>query len=469
MIRAKQLIKPQRHFSTLLSKAPETLHPSDLTHPSINQEDEEGRLKLIQSLHDSQHPDKPSLYAHLIPNFSYYFKIPKSAIQDEILHRLINVNPGRVHSTLELYNLHRAEIQDYMVRDVLKKMASEEEQGEGQGLDSVIGIVREYEHLQLDEVLIELFYKFIDEGEYRLIDELINSGVFLGEILLGQLSGDLSSTPRKFAFLGVFHKLFNANPEVINTGQYAVALNLLSFNNAELHEITTKTTQLSFTELTSEVLNHINTTELDITPESVALRQTIIEVYGISQNDTDNALKKYHYYESHAKADIDRVRFEMIKVFAYQAIKQDSAMWNQVAQTFIPAQFTIETLQVLIVLKSYFDVNEAMEIYNAYINEVGGNVNETTRRSAKGLLTESIILGFLLNNDREFASLIFEKAVESGIIADELEIAHVKKMFKKYSDAFVENEEWEGHAQLKVKEVALEYLVNIGGMRVLSV
>lgn len=41
----------------------------------------------------------------------------------------------------------------------------------------------------------------------------------------------------------------------------------------------------------------------------------------------------------------------------------------------------------------------------------------------------------------------------------------LKKMFKKYSDSFVDNEEWENNAQLKMKQVALEYIVNIGGIK----
>lgn len=225
----------------------------------------------------------------------------------------------------------------------------------------------------------------------------------------------------------VFHRLFNTSRDEITADQYTIALNLLNFNNAQLHELFNKTNQLSFIQLTNEILEYIETSKIDELPDSIELRQSIIEVYGISQDNTEMALKKYHYYESHVKLDINKIRFEMIKLFSYQAIKQNSDIWNQVAQTFIPPQFTIETLQMLIVLKSYFNINEALEIYNSYINEVSGNINEISKKSPKGVMTESIILGFLLNNDREFAFLIFEKAVENKIMTDELEISQVKK------------------------------------------
>lgn len=467
MIRARSIIlRSHRQFSTLLSKKPESLIIEDLTNPSINQEDEEGRIKLIESLLNSQNSNIPLLYNHLIPNFSYYFKIPKHSIKGEILRRLINVNPGRVHSTFDLYNLHRKEIDEHIINDVLKKLINEPvEEGEERNMENIFNIIKDFEHLEFDHVLSELFYKFVNQDDYKLINELINEGVLNNKNILKELTNDLSSIVKKFAYLEVFHRLFNTSRDEITADQYTIALNLLNFNNAQLHELFNKTNQLSFIQLTNEILEYIETSKIDELPDSIELRQSIIEVYGISQDNTEMALKKYHYYESHVKSDINKIRFEMIKLFSYQAIKQNSDIWNQVAQTFIPPQFTIETLQMLIVLKSYFNINEALEIYNSYINEVSGNINEISKKSPKGVMTESIILGFLLNNDREFAFLIFEKAVENKIMTDELEISQVKKMFKKYSDSFVDNEEWENNAQLKMKQVALEYIVNIGGIK----
>lgn len=465
MIRARQVIlRSHRQFSTLLSKSPESITLEDLTSSSINQQDEKGRLELIESIINSSHSDKSSLYNHLIPNFSYYFKIPKHSIKGEILRRLINVNPGRVHDTFELYNLHQDVIEENMIHDIIKKIINEQNE-ENNNLENIFNIIKQYNHLKFDEIFNQLLIKFIEQEDYQLINELINEGILNNKTVLDEFTKNLSSIGNKFTYLEVFHRLFNLDPTVITPDQYTIGLNLLNFNNKELSEIFTKTNQLSFIELTNEILKYIDINKIDEIPESIELRQSIIEIYGINQNNTEMALKKYHYYESYVKSSINKIRFEMIKIFTYQAINQNSDVWNQVAQTFVPPEFTIETLQVLIVLKSYFNVDEALEIYNSYINEVSGEINQFTKKSPKGVLTECIILGFLLNNDRHFATLIFEKAIENKIIIDELEIIQIKKLFKKYSDSFIENEIWEDNAQLKMKNIALEYVTNIGGVK----
>lgn len=473
-----------RRFSTLLTTKPiEKLIIEDLSQPSINQHDVIGRLKLIESIQNTptlSTNNRNQLLEFLIPNFSFYFKLPQHIIKQEVLHRLIQLNPGRVHSTLDLYNNHRNEIQDYMINDILNKLihgekkniTTEEEKGtDNIDLNNIIQIVNDYQHLQFDQLLIELFYKLIDNNDNELIVELINSGILNGEIILKEMisQGNIktSSISTKFAFITIFNQLFINNPKSIDYQIYTIVLNLLNFGDShkQLLDVISKYTTTRTISTSNEILQFVIDSKLDEIPEAINLRQTLLEIYGIKQQDNDKALKKYFYYETHVKTNIEHIRFIMVKIFSYLAIKQNNEIWNQVAQLMINPELTIKTLQLLIIGKSFFNIDSGLSIYNDYIQNVSSQINPETKKSSKGLLTESIILGFLINNDREFASLIFEKAIENQIIVDELEISQIKKLFKTYSDCFIDNEVWEDNAQLKMINVALEYIENIDSIK----
>ena len=50
-----------------------------------------------------------------------------------------------------------------------------DDESESIDLNNIIQIVNDYQHLQFDQLLIELFYKLIDNNSNELIVELINS------------------------------------------------------------------------------------------------------------------------------------------------------------------------------------------------------------------------------------------------------------------------------------------------------
>ena len=87
-----------------------------------------------------------------------------------------------------------------MIQDVLKRLihgeknatiAREDGDDESESIDlnNIIQIVNDYQHLQFDQLLIELFYKLIDNNSNELIVELINSGVLNGEMILKEMVG----------------------------------------------------------------------------------------------------------------------------------------------------------------------------------------------------------------------------------------------------------------------------------------
>ena len=52
-------------------------------------------------------------------------------------------------------------------------------------------------------------------------------------------------------------------------------------------------TELAVPLTSNEILQYVTESKLDEIPEAINLRQTLLEIYGIKQQDNDKALKKY--------------------------------------------------------------------------------------------------------------------------------------------------------------------------------
>ena len=268
----------------------------------------------------------------------------------------------------------------------------------------------------------------------------------------------------KFALVRSFERWFK-EPESIEPWIYAVILDLLNFQSKQVVPTHHKAgIELDIGQLNQRIINYINGSRIDLQDKNLVLRKMLVETWGISQNDIGEALQVFQKYETFAKYGISNVQISMVKAISYQAIKQDKEIFKTMAETMIPPDLTIQLLQILITLKSYFNPNEGLALYNDYIGAVSAVVKDGS--SQKGLLTQSIILGFLMNNDREFASLLFDKAIENRIITDQLEIATIKKSLKMYSDCFVEDENWDAGAREKMKDEILSYIESIGALQV---
>ncbi|GEQ67091.1 hypothetical protein JCM33374_g754 [Metschnikowia sp. JCM 33374] len=167
----------------------------------------------------------------------------------------------------------------------------------------------------------------------------------------------------------------------------------------------------------------------------------LIETHGIDNDDVDSALRKFHEYQSHEKFGLELVQAKVVKAFCYQTFKAHKETFLKIAETLInPDGLAVSTVAQLILAHSRFSSEKSLAIYNDYINLVSRDVNEVTGRSPTGVLTEALMVASLYDNDREFAQLLYEKAVINGFVSDEHEIALMKKVFKVYGDAFVEDD-----------------------------
>ncbi|CAD1813037.1 hypothetical protein FOB58_004754 [Candida parapsilosis] len=467
----KSLLKPSgscfhRQLSTLLAKDAKNIKVHDLTHPSVNHDDQEGRIKLVNAIASSSNPNKSELYTQLIPTFGTYFKLAQGDISDEdLLRHLININPGRVLDTFDLLEKHHiTKTSDAFKKDVLSKLVKEYTSDVDYSVDRLLEYLNKHFESIEESHFKELFATLLHRQDISQLDLFIANVNINRDTLLKEVFANYTDPLAKFALVRSFERWFK-EPESIEPWIYAVILDLLNFQSKQVVPTHHKAgIELDIGQLNQRIINYINGSRIDLQDKNLVLRKMLVETWGISQNDIGEALQVFQKYETFAKYGISNVQISMVKAISYQAIKQDKEIFKTMAETMIPPDLTIQLLQILITLKSYFNPNEGLALYNDYIGAVSAVVKDGS--SQKGLLTQSIILGFLMNNDREFASLLFDKAIENRIITDQLEIATIKKSLKMYSDCFVEDENWDAGAREKMKDEILSYIESIGALQV---
>ncbi|KAI5954967.1 hypothetical protein KGF54_001528 [Candida jiufengensis] len=470
-----------RQFTSLLGKDISKLNLNDLQQDSLKKEQDENkdqyensRIKLINSLIGSSNPNKKQLLQKLIPNFSTFFKYTSmfSKIENELLlNHFIQLNPERVISNqeiLEIYllPLEDSEIKQQILNKLIEKFGQNEDQ-EFSSIDFIIEFMNKHNLSELIEfnVINSLFQTLLKNGNVeeliKFTDKINTSHEMMFKILTNNSIND-NALLGKFLFLRYIDKVFKFDSKSISNINYTIALYIINYDMIEVTKSFEKHLSDDLNKLGTALINHINESKIDIEPKNLPLRKLIIENFGIVQQDTKKLLSKYHEYESKASYGIQIVLLSVVKSFAYLSILNNSEIDKKIAETLQPSTITVHLLQILIIMKSYFNIEDGLNLYNQYINELSNKVNELGF-SQRGLITKSIILGFLINNDKNFAWLIFEKSIEKGILADELEISNIKKLFKQYSDCFdVANEKWENEAELKMKNIVLEYVKDIG-------
>ncbi|KAK6459330.1 uncharacterized protein RJT20DRAFT_124553 [Scheffersomyces xylosifermentans] len=512
----------KRYVSKLLTRNPDSITVEDIKSSSLKndegtKEETDGRVSLIKAVNSSNNAAKQDLLNELIPNFSLYFRLaPRGEDIDnhiinskEILGRLIEVNPGRVLQSWELFKTFEDRIQEVdhlLVNRVLEKLLNGEKvdstvEGEEQdenakfkipleNLEKVHYLLTKYiqqngnvDYVIYQETLVRLIDRLIEDELVVFVDLLLHND-FLSLEFLKNYFGErsLNTESANYTYLSIFKKIFETSPEMLTKEDLVSCLDLIT-DAKGIDEINSKQAKLStelneaisvgyeFTpvvpsRLQDEILRYIESSNLDLdkSPESLLLRLKVIEIYGMEKDDIDTALKQYHSYQTHDKFGIELVQTKLLQAFAYQAINQDNETFVTVAETLQPTEsegLPIKVLQILMIAHSNFESEKSLDYYNDYIQRVSKDLNEHTKRSPTGLLTESLILSLLFDNDRNFASLVFEMAIEKGVISDELEISHIKKLFRVYGDSFVgQDEEWE-HARKNLKKYVLNYVRNL--------
>lgn len=448
-------------------------------------------LKSIQQHDLIDNKDKVDILnqilVHALPHdYSLYFTINKGGnhLWDVgSLSKLIEANPGRVDQSW----------------DLLKKYGDRQTGDLSQLYEAVLDKLLFGEKVEIRDEEIEMNIDRISRGIFlsgkgpvseriaeKLVELLVEYKVVAAVYLCGISNAQIvsllttSRTLDSDSFLVLFDKVFREEPSLLDKETLCRGLTLSSGKKEETIEVDSKLEEISSNlgklgdhsivdipevdcaTLTESILQYIESNKLDKdkSADSLLIRMKLIEIYGMDKGDVQTSLSKFHDYQGHDKFGIEFVQHKLISVFCFQAINEHNEHYLKIAQTLMTMEnIPIKILQVLILARSEFDSKTesgALDLYNEYINQVSKKLNEVTKRSGAGQLTEAMILASLYTNDREFGQLLFDKAVESKIISDELEIATIKKLFKVYGDAFADDS-WD-IAKEYLKKYVLEYI-----------
>lgn len=401
------------------------------------------------------------LHFGLPQDFSLYHtvsKIPLHQWSEEALVSLIENNPGRVYTLENLVKRHLQGEASARIRELLvKKLLLGEviDQGEEQYRPSESSIQRAIDLINeindpkyYDDSLHHLFKAVLDCDSLDLLVKVESS---IGQWISQHKLRNLPEEATDVHFLQLAHIIFQEDALLLTKEDICHVLSLEGLDE-------------KFRPLMDEVLDYVETCHLDFDKNdanSLLLRLQLIETYGISRNAVDKMLEKFHAYQAKEKFGIEYVQSKVVKAFCYQSFSKNDATQLKIAETLVlPDGMPVSTVAELIVANGQFSAEKSLEVYNQYIQLVSATLNEVTHRSPKGVLTEALLLSCLYNNDRSFAELVYQKAIETKTISDEHEIAGIKKVFKAYGEAFVEDD-WE-KAKPLFKQHILKFIKNVG-------
>lgn len=417
----------------------------------------------VESIHEIVKNEKTSvdtinqlLHHGLQKDFSLYYTInkasPSHAWDNEALHSLIKNNPGRAISLWALLEKLGVNADTTCVLEVVNKLLEGEisELKEGavevtpERLDRAINL------LNLVNEPVEKHWDLLVQRAMEL-KKMEQLSLVETEAFVHWLNQKLLSITNQREFLHISKVIFVNYPDLLTKDSIA---KILSYAQLENDPVTGSDYLQAVIDLVE--LKHLDTDKKD--PESLLIRLKLVTTYGIHQDDFNKALEKFHAYQTHEKFGIELVQAKLVQVFGYQAFKRGDRTLLRIAETLVdPDELQVKTLAQLILARSKFNCEDSLNLYNDYINQVSKGINETTGRSPTGVLTEALMAANLYNNDREFAHLLYDKAIANGFLKDEAEAAQIKKVFKVYGDSFEDSDSWE-KAQPRLGDFVL-YLI----------
>lgn len=218
-------------------------------------------------------------------------------------------------------------------------------------------------------------------------------------------------------------------------------------------------TNLSFSkDLSQDYLHlkkYIHKNELD--QKNLKLAKNLLRIEGVYKNNLAQSLELYHSYLLSYENRADELMFEIFLSFAYRGYKDSNPELLQYSQVLLQSgkstSSTVDILRILMLANSRFDVEKSLELYNDDIEAFAKGEQESV---TSDLLTESLIMSYLGNQDLDFARVIFEGAIRERILKNTSIIKRVKALFKTYGEAVEQ-----GNVQVVMQEKILEVFETI--------
>ncbi|ODV74061.1 Mrx12p CYBJADRAFT_167446 [Cyberlindnera jadinii NRRL Y-1542] len=392
----------------------------------------------------------------------------------EALEQVIVNNKGRVDSSWDIFEkwllnnprVSNSDIQGAL-QQVLAKVVhgdpSEHEDGYSMNEEALVRAVWILKNLerQMDKEIVELIIKkTMEVGDWSLIHELgINSladiealdpsDEQLLTLWLSLQSTELSEHEVK-AHLKLIERILTilskktSEAPTINTEMFS-KLNKRFPNLAVEQRIME---QKSVDNLIEQLTTILNTETTGLTQ----LRTTMLKCVGMYLGQFSKSLELYHHYIVIDGPYVDEYMTTMVQVASYQGVKNNSQVFLAIADSLTPQPVPLKCLRVKILAKALFNVDDSLDIYNEYIQQCSKENNDSGVSQA-GLLTESLLLAYLCNEQREFAYVIREGAIANGLIQGVTAQNRLKRYLKTYGDII----EQEGdHGELFKREILSE-------------
>ncbi|GAV52428.1 hypothetical protein ZYGR_0AG04190 [Zygosaccharomyces rouxii] len=182
------------------------------------------------------------------------------------------------------------------------------------------------------------------------------------------------------------------------------------------------------------IKQYINGSELD--KRNLKLALTLMRIEGVYRDDLEGVLERYHSYLLSHENNANKLMFEVLLSFASQSFKKSNPAMLEYSQVFSSADYsesdTVNIIRIHMLANSKFDVEKSLELYNTNIESFAKGKDES---SATSLLTESLIVAYLANQDLNFARVIFEGAIREKILSSHAIIKNLKALFKTYGEA----------------------------------
>jgi hypothetical protein len=396
-----------------------------------------------------------------------HLKQVEGRLSVESLIEIIKYNSGRVSSSWEIFELYYKDLQlsdaerDLLFKAVIDKLVKGDSSDHEDGLfkinqDSLLKALFLSKNLKdVDDVLIQDLFKLAVESEsYQLVQLLPFSEALLE--LLPNLSGDdlaklfsvwdLSNITENHikANADVFEKaiLSLSDPDVSIDGVSNNELNDLVF--ALLPRLQSSIPGLTFESPTfasstkdeivdniiNKVQNQLKSSEERFTP----LRRAVLKAQSINKSSSSNSDELFSSF-SQKKSDLSPSETNILAAY-YFVLTGNEKFLGELSEN----EKDIQSLQAYLLSSAYKNVDDALNLYNKVIKNVSRENNELGV-SESGLITESLLLAYLSQQDREFAYLIHDGAVLNNIVEGDPALGRLKGIFKRYGEIVGEEED----------------------------
>ncbi|KAH3676204.1 hypothetical protein WICPIJ_009164 [Wickerhamomyces pijperi] len=511
---AKRFLTSSSNISKLIQSADIEGVKDVLSHPSFVQAGEQQQQqqqdtgskvsKLVQDIYDSQKFNNEQLidlHNFVLSKFLNHDRSLSMVHQNHInqlqgsvtlpaLTEIIRFNSGRLHTSWELFdkyyqslNLGNQDPQslDKLLTTLLGKLVNGED-------NSMFEEEEEVEQLSDADLVRAVFvYKNLSQPQENIRSLLFNRALELKDHKLAQIIGvesleslgSIKSSNAKDELLA-YLILTNTKPE-LKSGDVLSNLLLkinatdLTFDHSAESSLISDLTKLnlrypaisintSIADISTDLENllaDLSTVVVGSEQSTIATRVNSLKALGFNSADISDANLWEFYKEitSDVKnsTEISELKDTLLQSLLYRYFSNPtSESLNQIEQLLTES---IKSLQSRILLNyKSSNMESALDLYNSQISQLSKQPNNEGYSPASQV-TETLVISYLLNGDREFAHLIHDGGIMNGIFVTDKSKEKVKKEFKKYGDVF--GEEDQDKITLLVKEWETEYIKSI--------